>query len=601
MQFSTLDELLLQRIDDLDDFTRKALHIASVLGLTFTLVEIIRISEHVLSIGEKERISHAKKIRDSLNFALEEGILDETDDDEVGGTRFRMQNLSLSAFPDYGKEEEEEKSSESIDILYQSDKCYQFCHDTWRQKILSLLLDSYKRDIHMHAAGAIESNIEDTGESDFHTKIKLFCHLKGSRNTLKAADLAICVGKNFAQLGLNVHSIRIYNDALDMWRTSREDENDNSLIAGFSYQVIDSIDQYDLTSIIKLLTAFGQALGTLNKKGESARAFEDALDVFKEAPISSEIKDRSIIFPIYSGLFFLLKFGGAIETSDEKAYEQNLVSNFVEETRLNGDPVHYSRALAMQGEFYSRQGEYDDALFCHELLKRTYDFEKHSALVVEAYASDRSAQNYGNAANCLYRLGRVEEAIELSEEVLCDLIPRMDLKNVHSSMILLYPILWVWKNERMPKKALSTLEQYVFEPFRMYFGAEGKTICLCLYKPLEVLFSILMYIEGEVEELDETLLSWALEADLSFSISMDNAMSNFALCCSTITAEICLLLSKHTNNDQVVRKRLIEKGWPLAQVAMETATKYGTHQSSYIMTKPIYDEIFQLITELDEV
>ena len=402
-----------------------------MLGLTFTLIEIIRISEHVLSIGFKEKNSHAKKIRDSLNLALEEGILDEASDDELGGIGFRMQNLSLGAFPDQDKEDEE-KSAESIDILLQGDKCYQFCHDTWRQKILSLLLDSYKRDIHMHAAGAIESNISDIEESDYRTKIRLFCHLKGSGNTLKAADLAISVGKSFMHLGLNFHSIRVYDDALDMWRMNREDEDDDNSIAGFSNRVIDSIDEYDLTSIIKLLTALGQALGTLSRKAESARAFEDALDVrdirivffsflshrlanvqtylfitfqvFKEAPSSSEIRNRSIVFPIYSGLFFLLKYGGMVEAGNEKAYEHNLVTNFVEETRLNGDPVHHSRALAMQGEFYSRQGQYEDALFCHERLKRTYDVEKHSALVVEAYASDRSAQNYGVSANCLYRL-----------------------------------------------------------------------------------------------------------------------------------------------------------------------------------------------------
>ena len=178
-------------------------------------------------------------------------------------------------------------------------------------------------------------------------------------------------------------------------------------------------------------------------------------------------------------------------------------------------------------------------------------------------------------------------------------MPRMDLKNVHSSMIMLYPILWIWKNERMPKKALCTLEQYVFEPFRIYFGDEGRTPLLCLFKPLTALFSILMFIEGAVEELDKTLISWALENNLSFSSSIDNAMSNFGQCGSAITAEICLLLSKHTD-DQDDRKRLTEKGWELAQVTMEVVIKYGTNQTSYIQSKPIHDELSQLITEIDE-
>ena len=235
--------------------------------------------------------------------------------------------------------------------------------------------------------------------------------------------------------------------------------------------------------------------------------------VFKEAPVSVNIRDRSLIFPIYSGLFFLLKYGGMVEPSEEQAYEHDLVTNFVEETRLNGDPVHYSRSLAMQAEFYSRQGQYEDALFCHERLKRVYKVEKHSALIVKEYASDRSAQNYGITSNCLYRLGKVEEALKLSDVILYQLMPKMDMKNVHNSMIMIYPILWILKNEGMPKKALFALEKFVFQPFKEHFGDQGKTPLLVLYKPLKVLFTLAMYKQGEEKALDQSFFSWSLEPD----------------------------------------------------------------------------------------
>ena len=291
----------------------------------------------------------------------------------------------------------------------------------------------------------------------------------------------------------------------------------------------------------------------------------------------------------------MLKYGGMVEPGEELAYEENLVTNFVEETRLNGNPVHYSRALAMQSEFYSRQGKYENALLYHELLKKVYNVDRHSALVVEAYASDRSAQNYGSSANCLYRLGRVEEALKLCDLILDDIMPRMDLKNVHNSMIMIYPLIWILKNEILPKKAALILERFVFEPFRLHFGTEGKTFSLVMFKPLKALFDILIYLEGDVDVLDETLIPYALEDDsLIISTTVDNSFANFARCGSSIGAEVCLLLSDQTNH-LCIRKRLIKKGWKLAEKAMKTATTCGDHQTTYKETQPVYDKLARLV------
>ncbi len=288
-----------------------------------------------------------------------------------------------------------------------------------------------------------------------------------------------------------------------------------------------------------------------------------------------------------------------MEPSEELTYEHNLVMNFVEETRLNGDPVHYSRSLAMLSEFYSRQGQYEDALVCHEKLKRVYNVDAHSALVVEAYASDRSAQNYGISANCLYRLGRVKEALQLSDTVLYKMMPKMDLQNVHNSMVMIYPILWILKEEKRPKEAVSALEGFVFKPFDEHFGTKGKTFSLVLFKPLKALFTILMYMQGIIKKVEDSIMSWALEKDsMVISSSVDNSFANFARCGSSVCAEVCLLLSKYTT-DGDVKKQLIEKGWGLAQIAMKTAEKCGSHQTAYFQTKPVYDELQGLVNSLE--
>lgn len=280
MQFSSLDELLIQRIDDLDDFTRKILHIASIVGKSFSLMEILGITEHALSIPEEEKKDHAVKLRTSLSLAVEGGILDEgflsiQVDEEV----FRIENLYTGAFSEIDGHQSQCKSPETsqIDDLY-----YVFCHDSWREKILSLLLNSYKRDIHMYIASAIKSSIPDLDASDYRIKLKLFGHLKDGGDTTKAAELALNLGKSFMHLGLNQQSIRVYDEALEIWRKRAESckaNSDDRKISGITYELIESLDESDLSSIIKLLTAMGQASGTLHMTQESSNAFEDALEV----------------------------------------------------------------------------------------------------------------------------------------------------------------------------------------------------------------------------------------------------------------------------------------------------------------------------------
>lgn len=264
----SLDELLLQRIDELDDFTRKILHLASVLGHTFTLLEISGISMEAFAVvRDGNEHEHVDRIRTSLDAAVKETILDVVVFPcQVPSKPFAM-NLQSKL---------NEKSNHSTE---KQDKYYQFGHDTWRQKILSLLLDSYKRDIHMYAASAIEMSIENLEEADYRTKMRLFSHLQRSGNTRKAASLALHVGNNFTSLGLNLHSIRVYNEALGMWRRNHTNDEDEEYIAGISLTLLETIDDEDLISIVKLLTAIGQALATLYRKIESGRAFEDALEV----------------------------------------------------------------------------------------------------------------------------------------------------------------------------------------------------------------------------------------------------------------------------------------------------------------------------------
>ena len=213
------------RLDNLDDVVRKTLHIAAVLGMTFVLSEILEISEHILCISDDDKEQHALTIRRSLKAALEEGILDENirdDENDCGSSKGSVVSNMIIDMDD----DEELELDWSL-----KDNSYTFYHDTWRRVIKSLMLDSWIQDIHMHAAMAIETRVPDNDMRDYSTKVKLFQHWKGSANTIRAAKVALDIGKSFKLLGMNRHSIGVYEDAIDIWKRCKPMEGEN-IVAG---------------------------------------------------------------------------------------------------------------------------------------------------------------------------------------------------------------------------------------------------------------------------------------------------------------------------------------------------------------------------------
>lgn len=211
----------------MDDLTRRVLHFASVLGHSFEVREIIDIAEHILCVPSEEKAQLAHDIDAALQTAVAEGILDEMvrihdadEDDECD--KIKLMTIQCDS---------NECDEKEIDTR----RVYSFYHSTWQRLILSLLLDSWKRDIHEHAAMAIEARLPNTEQRDYRIKVKLFQHWKESENTVKAADLALDIGQSYKLLGLNQQSIKVYEDALDMWRKDQPAEGEE-LIAGKCFE-----------------------------------------------------------------------------------------------------------------------------------------------------------------------------------------------------------------------------------------------------------------------------------------------------------------------------------------------------------------------------
>ncbi len=288
------------------------------------------------------------------------------------------------------------------------------------------------------------------------------------------------------------------------------------------------------------------------------------MQVIDKCPSAVELKDRSITFPIFSGLFIHIK-GNVIEQDTYCSYEQNIVRRFVEETKLHGDPVHYGRALGMQAEVFARLGKVIEAIETLDVLSEVYRVQEHSSDVCKAYGSDRCAQIFSLAAMWCFRVGNEKRSAKLCNFVIEHLLPNTDIKNVHNSLLLLWPLYSVFKERGDAKKMSALLDTYLFKPFDEYYGEGRTTVCLDLYKPAGMLLELCG--DGEINGLREKV-EWILsEGSGVFSGFRDSGMGNYGLTGSQITAEICLCLAKRVS-ELGTKYKLIAKGTALARLAV---------------------------------
>jgi tetratricopeptide (TPR) repeat protein len=582
--FESVGELLLHRVDSFDVSVRNVLNLGAVLGNSFELIEIVAVLQRMS--GEDPQVDKLRmeSTRAALEFAVEEAILymqyDTGDKNDSAEILFGESMTSLASSNPNRLHRPDGHPSNNL--------TYTFCHDIWRTMILNLMLDSRKRDMHRIIAVTLEAQHGDD-TNDYLSRMKLFSHWKASGESTKAAKLALCIGNSFESLGLQDQSIRLYEDAIEMWHDKSTEGG------GFTKQVLDSINVTDLECIIKVYIASGKCLANMHKGAESVLAYQNALRVLQSAKSSEELRDRSIVFPIFSGLFIALKFG-QIDQDELGTYEQGLVERFVHETRLHGDPIHHARALSMQGEIYGRLGNYDKAFAVKEQMHLVYDPETMSESLCKDYGSDRSAQLYCVSILWYRARGQNAEALEMCWYIINDLIPKMDKRNVHNSMMMMYPVLWTLKDNGFATEARKHFTRIVVDAFDKYYGDGRSTFCLPLYDPILMLLNLAG--GGKVTpESHGEFIEWALnEQNLRFGTVLNCSTGNFGRCADSITAEICYLLALRLDDGEE-KRALVLSGLDIAMEMVSLAKKKRMiHARSEVET--IYQRLSTLALEL---
>ena len=250
-----MDELIVNRIDNLGESVCEILFIAAALGATFELTELLAVYEQIYSIRLSDRESATDRVCGTVELAFKEHIFEESfyinpdidnvnDDDDGRDINVDIFNNSNDYDVAIDKPESKrnnfvlfDKHSDGIApqkrVLFDENsdgivpqkrvenRQYRFYNDAWRRNTLALLLDSRKKDILRNAGVALEKRCKD-GNCNYRTKMQLYRYWKESGHTSKATELALKIGKKFNSLGLNTESIDMYTNVLNMWQKNAD-------------------------------------------------------------------------------------------------------------------------------------------------------------------------------------------------------------------------------------------------------------------------------------------------------------------------------------------------------------------------------------------
>lgn len=288
---------------------------------------------------------------------------------------------------------------------------------------------------------------------------------------------------------------------------------------------------------------------------------------------------------------------GAIEQDSECSYEKELCKKFVEQARLNGDPVHYGRAMAMQAETLGHLSHFEEALEVVDQVKSIYDIETQHALICKAYGSDRLGQIISISVNFHAMLGQTNSALETCLFVVENIIPKSDPKNVHNSYCLCFPVIVVLKENGFAMKALELFRTRVVEPFDEHFGPGGSTYAKPIFKPILTMLD-LQAREGQDQETIDGLALWALDKD-KFEGQLkriEPSTAPYAVSSTTFLGEICFELAKR---QPVIEKRraLLQKARGLAEQSVSSTTNIP-YANMYARKK--LGELLTYLSEVDE-
>jgi class 3 adenylate cyclase/predicted ATPase len=495
-------EIILHRIDSIDIAVRDVLNVAAIIGSSFTVRDMIGVL--LTTSDRKEDVLRAETMS-ALMLAVKEGVLKSDDN------------------PDDVKDE----------------TVFAFNHDLWKSTLLGLMLHSRKRDVHRKIAQSMESQEEKEEQAAVAFRQKLYEHWLATGDTTKATAAALQVGRLLEREGKPSASVEIGKKTLQMWGW---DQSEKTNVGGIAPQVLKCVGPEDLSNILRLIVALGRASTMSSEFREGVSAFEDALRIMQSADASDKLRDRSIIFPAFTGLSDAIAHGHI--TQDVYCrYEQAMLHKFLQETRIHGRLIHHIHALYLQMNLYGRQGEFDKAIAVQSVIKSIYKIDRHSRGLCNVYDQDSGALSFSvSSLLCLIR-GDNKQALRTCRYVLKELLPKLH-GNMVQTFALMYPLILVLKESGYSAEARGFFEKVVVQRFSNCPIDHPAFHLSKIFSPLVMLLRLTDKTTATAMTMDfDENFAWAISQQ-SFGPELNLHLARLGWSADTVLAEICAALAK---------------------------------------------------------
>jgi hypothetical protein len=240
--------------------------------------------------------------------------------------------------------------------------------------------------------------------------------------------------------------------------------------------------------------------------------------------------------------------------NDQQSLEQeSLIKQFVTLAAEVGDPIHLSRALAMEAGFFAQQGNFDVALEVQRRLMNVYVGKDHSHRLAKRYEKDFAMETTSQSVIWFFLVGKKDEAIQRAIFVIQNHLPLQDPHDVDSIMALLLPAILVFKLTGRGKDAMYILGRYVVNAHHEFAPCEAYWVEL--FNPLLYLLKIIIMEEEDVYQIDllDDIQFWVLQ-DANSYYSPDHLRLGH-----TVMGEICFRLGHLKQVDDPLRLPLMQK------------------------------------------
>lgn len=171
-----------------------------------------------------------------------------------------------------------------------------------------------------------------------------------------------------------------------------------------------------------------------------------------------------------------------INQDDSCNLEKDLYSRFYYESQVQS--FHLVRSLGALAEWYGRIGSTDKAFRYFDTMTRIYMPKEHAPLINEHYSVNRCAITYAVSALWYLQKGQPKQAIQRCDQVINEILPSYDKKDVIGLYHVIWPIIRVLKWNGEVEKARKFYDEWTDDAVGDHFAVGS------LHKPMKLLLKI---------------------------------------------------------------------------------------------------------------